>query len=82
MAKQARRQDFRKYLELRIERLKIVKTLRAQAVVFEARYGRRPNSLQEMQAKGLPKQIPADPFGFGYEMNKEGLIVLRERAPS
>ena len=82
MAKQARRQDFRKYLETRVERLQTVKMLRAQADVFEARYGRRPHSLQEMQARGLPRQIPADPFGFGYELNKDGLIVLRERAPS
>lgn len=82
MAKQARREDFRKYLELRVQRLNTLKVLRSQAALFETRYGRHPRDLEEMRAKGLLSQMPVDPFGFGYEINKDGVIMLRERAPS
>jgi hypothetical protein len=81
MAKQAKRKDFRAYLELRIARLKSLKELRAAAANYRERFGRAPLQLLELVDAGLMTAIPADPFGFGFEFDKQGQIILRATPP-
>jgi hypothetical protein len=81
MARQAKRKDFRAYLELRVARLKSLKDLRAAAASYGQRFGRAPLQLQELVDAGLMPAIPADPFGFGFEFDKQGQIILRATPP-
>jgi hypothetical protein len=81
MAKQARRKDFRAYLEVRVARLKSLKDLRAAAASYGQRVGRPPLKLQELVDSGLIAAIPTDPFGFGFDFDREGQIILRARPP-
>lgn len=78
MAKQTRRADFRAYLEQRIKRLENLKHLREHALIFERRFGRAPHAVEELVSAGVLSDIPTDPFGFGYAIGREGLIILRQ----
>ncbi|MBX9848236.1 MAG: hypothetical protein K2X64_02995 [Rhodocyclaceae bacterium] len=78
MAKQTRRADFRSYLEQRIKRLENLKYLREHALVFEQRFGRPLHAVDELINAGILSEIPSDPFGFGYAMGRDGLIILRQ----
>jgi hypothetical protein len=77
IASQAKRHDFRRYLELRIERLQHLKYLRVAAAEFAQRNHRPVRDLRELVAAGLIKTVPADPFGFGYDVDINGLVILR-----
>jgi tetratricopeptide (TPR) repeat protein len=81
MAQQAKRRDFRAYLERRVVRLKNHKTLRAAAEAFAARTGRHPAEPEDLVRAGLIPALPADPFGFGFTVGKAGQIVLRNAPP-
>jgi len=81
MAGQAKRKDFRAYLEQRVARLHSLKNLRAAAERFRERFGRPPAKLQELVEAGFIGAIPADPFGFGFDQDKQGRIILRTYAP-
>ncbi|MDP2795488.1 MAG: hypothetical protein Q8O25_15645 [Sulfurisoma sp.] len=81
MAQQAKRRDFRSYLEMRVARLRGLKDLRAAAVVYRSRFARPLVDVNDLVASGVLRALPDDPFGFGYEFNKQGDIVLRNRPP-
>lgn len=81
MARQARRRDFRAYLEQRVARLHSLKDLRAAAARYAARFDRPPVKLQDLVDSGLVAAIPADPFGFGFELDPQGQIILRTTPP-
>ncbi len=81
MAKQARRKDFRAYLEMRVERLRSLKSLRAAAAVFRDRHGRVPAKIEELVGPGLLPSIPRDPIGFGFDLDPQGQVVLRTSPP-
>ena len=81
MARQARRKDFRAYLEQRVARLRSLKALRATADNFRQRFGRPPVKLQDLVDAELVAAIPADPFGFGFEVDPQGQIILRASPP-
>jgi tetratricopeptide (TPR) repeat protein len=81
LSKQAKRKDFRAYLEMRVQRLKDLKMLRAKAAIFKERNKRNPSSPDELVSSGLIKSLPKDPFGFGFGMNKDGEIILRTSEP-
>lgn len=81
MAKQARRKDFRAYLEQRVARLQSLKKLRAAAERYGERFGHPPPELQDLVDSGLLAAIPADPFGFGFEFDPQGRIILRTTPP-
>jgi hypothetical protein len=81
MAQQSKRRDFQKYLEQRVVRLQNLKTLRAAAEKFTLRTGRPPAAPEELVQMGLIPELPADPFGFGFAVAKDGQIVLLN-APS
>jgi hypothetical protein len=81
LAKQAKRDDFRAYLEKRVERLHLLKQLRQAAARYVADTGQAPRSFEQLIDKGLIDRIPEDPFGFGFQFDKKGRIVLRTGPP-
>lgn len=81
MAQQAKRKDFRAYLEQRVVRLRTLKTLRQAALLYQQRFGRSLVKLTDLVDSGLVGSIPADPFGFGFDVDKRGQIVLRTSPP-
>lgn len=81
MAKEARRKDFRAYLELRVVRLRQLHQLRTAAAAYRERFGRPLSNLQELVDSGMLPVLPTDPFGFGFGFDKQGEIVLRTSPP-
>jgi hypothetical protein len=77
MAKEARRKDFRVYLETRVVRLRQLQQLRMAAVTYRERFGKPLPNLQELVSSGILPALPQDPFGFGFGFNAQGEIVLR-----
>lgn len=81
MAREARRKDFRAYLELRVVRLRQLHQLRTAAVTYRERFGKPLSNLQELVDSGILPSLPQDPFGFGFGFDKQGAIVLRTSPP-
>lgn len=81
MAKEARRKDFRVYLETRVVRLRQLQQLRMAAVTYRERFGKPLPNLQELVTSGILPALPQDPFGFGFGFNPQGEIVLRTSPP-
>lgn len=81
MAREAKRKDFRAYLEQRVVRLRMLQGLREAATTFRERFGRVPLKLDELLTSGILPALPLDPFGFGFEFDKRGEIVLRTSPP-
>lgn len=81
MAKEARRKDFRAYLELRVVRLRQLHQLRKAAVVYRERFGKPLANLQELVSSGILAELPTDPFGFGFGFDQQGEIMLRTSPP-
>ncbi len=75
MAKGARDQEFRKYLQMRVVRLKVLLGLEKAAAEYVARFHQPASSLLELKRSGVIDRIPEDPFGFGFTM-KDGQAVL------
>ena len=82
MAKQANRGDFRRYLELRVARLKMLREMRAAADGYQARFGRPLTALHDLITSGMVAEFPKDPFDFGFAIDKSGQIVLRNSPPT
>lgn len=83
LAKEARRPDFRKYLETRVVRLRQLQQLRIAAVAYRERFGKPVPDLQALVTSGLLSALPQDSFGFGFGFDQQGNIVLRTSpAPS
>ena len=81
LAKQSRREDFKAYLLLRVERLRTLKALRLAAKQYEVRMQTLPTQLQQLIDSGMIKEIPKDPLGFGYAIQPDGTIVLLNASP-
>lgn len=81
MARESKRKDFRAYLEQRVVRLRMLQGLREAAATFRERFGRVPLKLDELLTSGILPALPQDPFGFGFEFDKRGEIVLRTSPP-
>ncbi len=81
MAKEARRKDFRAYLELRVVRLRQLHQLRTAAIAYRERFGKPLPNLQELVDSGILTNLPQDPFGFGFGFDRQGEIVLRTSPP-
>lgn len=77
MAAQSNRRDFARYLEMRAERLKQLKMLRAAADEYAIRKLRPLPDLDALITEGLLQSLPNDPFGFGFEVDAAGLVTLR-----
>ena len=81
MAKEARRKDFRVYLETRVVRLRQLHQLRIAAAAYRERFGESLSNLQKLVDSGILPALPKDPFGFGFEFDQQGEIVLRTSPP-
>jgi hypothetical protein len=83
LAKEARRLDFRKYLETRVVRLRQLQQLRLAADSYRQRFGKPVPDLKTLVTSGILPALPQDPFGFGFGFDQQGNIVLRTSpAPS
>ncbi|MFZ3221678.1 MAG: hypothetical protein WA142_01090 [Rugosibacter sp.] len=83
LAKEARRPDFRKYLETRVVRLRQLQQLRIAAEAYRTRFGKPVPDLPTLVTSGILPALPQDPFGFGFGFDQQGNIVLRTSpAPS
>jgi hypothetical protein len=81
MAKQAKRRDFRAYLEQRVARLRALQQLRIAAASFQQRHGRPLTDLRDLVSSGVIPALPRDPFGFGFALDKQGQVILRTSPP-
>lgn len=81
MAEQAKRRDFRRYLEQRAQRLQGLKVLRMAAAVYRQRYGQPLSRLDDLVSAGILTALPADPIGFGFTFDQQGEIVPRNLPP-
>lgn len=79
MARQTQRQDFRKYLLQRVERLKNLQMLRQAANEFHVNTGESLTSLSQLVDKGIIQAVPTDPFGMGYMLDDEGIPVFNSK---
>lgn len=75
MAKGARDSEFRKYLQARVTRLKVLLGLEKAVAEYQSRFHQPASSLAELKRSGVIAQIPEDPFGFGFAV-KNGQAVL------
>ncbi|MDO5652678.1 MAG: hypothetical protein Q4G39_01030 [Brachymonas sp.] len=69
-------------LDVRIQRLRGLVTLREAAVIFGEKYGRSAVRLEELVDAGLVQHIPEDPLGIGYMLDEKGVpqLLVRQRA--
>jgi hypothetical protein len=81
LARQANRRDFRRYLETRVERLRMLQQLRTAAADYGRRLGHPPATLQDLVASGIVAAVPQDPFGLGFGIDAQGQVVLLSDAP-
>lgn len=77
LAKQTGRRDFRRYLETRVERLRMLQSLREAAKRFSILRGRAPDTLDELVSSGVIDKLPADPFGIGFAIDATGEVVMK-----
>jgi hypothetical protein len=77
MAEQAKRDDFRQYLLARVTRLKALQLLRGAQARYVERTGQPLRAVDDLVSAGVMAELPADPFSFGYELDKRGRVVLR-----
>lgn len=77
MARQARRGDFKRYLEVRVERLRTLKTLRVAAEQYRLQKHAVPTRFEQLVEAGYLSEMPRDPFGFGYAFEPNGNVVIR-----
>ncbi|MDR2507727.1 MAG: hypothetical protein LBD67_07005 [Candidatus Accumulibacter sp.] len=76
MAKQAKRKDFREYLQTRAQRLRTLLSLRDAASAFLKKKGVPARSLEELVEEGFIRGIPSDPFGAGFRMDSDGTPIF------
>lgn len=81
MVKEARRKDFRVYLEQRVARLRQLQQLKMAAESYYERFGVPVPNLQELVNSGILPALPQDPFGFGFGFDRQGNIALRTSPP-
>jgi len=62
--------------------LRDMAVLQKAAEVFHQRNDRYPSDLEELLSAGLIKELPADPYGQGYEWNPDKNLVVVKREKS
>jgi len=76
-AELARGGALRRYLLTRAERLRQLIALQEATLRFETKRGRPPETLNELVTTGFVSEIPADPIGFGFELDSAGMPAFR-----
>lgn len=77
LAAQSKRRDFKRYLDMRVQRLQVLKVLRTAASDYSQQHGRPPSRLQDLVDDSRISALPVDPFGFGYDLDTRGEVILR-----
>lgn len=80
LAQQAKRPDFKRYLRLRVERLKALKVLRAAAEQYQLQNGRPISALDDLVTSGILTALPKDSLGIGYSLDGQGNILLSPKS--
>lgn len=70
---------FKRYLNIRVQRLRDLAALKALAERYRELHGRRLASLDQLVTAGLIERIPADPFKRGYALDEHGEPVFAGR---
>ena len=65
------------WIKKKLEWLQNIDYLEKKKEEFVRRFGRFPQSLEEMKEKGVILEVPADPFGKGYYLDKSHHIRSR-----
>lgn len=81
MVRDAKRRDFQQYLEKRVTRLQTLKTLRSAQAIYQQRFNRPLAAVQDLVNAGIITELPPDPFGFGFDIDRSGRVVLRNSPP-
>lgn len=77
IAENASQGNFRKYLQKRAQRLRDFELLHNAVTSFAARFGHRPQVLDDLVRAGVLKVLPSDPLRQGYELDAGGEPVLK-----
>jgi hypothetical protein len=81
MMEGTRDKELKKNLQSRITRLTGLATLRDAAKQFQQNHGRPIASLDELIKQGLLTEMPQDPLGDGYAIDKNGLPIIAKTVP-
>jgi hypothetical protein len=81
MMEGTRDKELKKNLQSRITRLTGLATLRDAAKQFQQNNSRPIASLDELIKQGLISELPQDPLGDGYAIDKNGLPVISKAVP-
>lgn len=76
MAKGTNAGNFRRYLQLRANRLQDLARLRDLAAAYRQRHGRPLANLSDLVGDGSIVAIPDDPLGEGFALDEEGMPVF------
>jgi len=81
MARETKRRDFQDYLERRVTRLRTLKVLRSAQASYQERFNRPLVAVQDLVNAGIITELPQDPFGFGFDIDRSGRVALRNSPP-
>ena len=77
MARSTKRKDFADYLHARSQRLRNLLVLRQAAERYRQMRGRPITTLGDLVAEKLIPEIPKDPLGSGFDVNRNGVPIVR-----
>jgi tetratricopeptide (TPR) repeat protein len=76
MARNSPPGGFRKYLQLRADRLQDLSRLQAAAERYRQAYGRSITRLEDLVGAGYIERLPSDPLKFGFGVDDKGTPIL------
>ena len=79
MLRQTTDMSIRKYLEKRLQVIKIIYDLEKKVLVFKIKTGRLPGSLAELVETGLLHEIPGDPYGGQFFIMPDGRVYTTSK---
>ncbi len=71
--------QIQRLLQGRIDRLKILLSLRQAAERYEQERDEPVSALEQLVVAGYLKGIPNDPFGYGFHLDSDGLVQFNSR---
>ena len=74
MIKRTEDESIRKQYETRLNALKVILFLERAVAVYQDRFKKQPERLDELIAKGVITAIPKDPYGGKFYIDKDGSI--------
>ena len=77
MAASTKRKDFADYLHARSQRLRSLLALRQAAEPYRQMHGRPITTLGDLVTEKLIPAVPKDPLGSGFDVNRNGVPIVR-----